>query len=114
MIKFNYHRKLLAYGRGVQVPFGDSRRMAEMINRLLENEASLTRMKQRAYEYGRAMTRPRIGRLYWDVLRARKAFKFTSARPRLSLRKSLRAVDDSRKAPAKVLPRANYLKASCF
>jgi glycosyltransferase involved in cell wall biosynthesis len=77
--------ELLADRRGMLVPFGDAQRIAEVINELLGDESSLNRMKQRAYEYGRAITWPKIGRLYGEILTAKKPFLCSSVRPQLSL-----------------------------
>ena len=105
--------ELLADGRGVIVPFGDSQRIAEEINKLLGDDSLLHCIMQRAYDYGRAITWPKIGRLYRDILTVRKPLLCTSVRPRLTLRTSAEAVDNSLKAPAKA-KKGSYLKASCF
>ncbi len=76
--------ELLADGRGVLVPFGDPPRMAEAINRLLGDERALHRMARSAYDYGRAMTWPKVGRAYWDIFKASRPFLHTSIRPRRS------------------------------
>ena len=106
--------ELLAERRGVIVPFGDAQRMAEVINKLLGDEISLNRMKQRAYEYGRAITWPKIGRLYRDILTAGKPFSCASVRPRPSLKALTEAVDGSLQVPANVINKADYIEASCI
>lgn len=106
--------ELLADGRGTLVPFGDTQRMVEIINELLSDESSLHRMMQRAYEYGRAITWPKVGRAYWDILRARRPFLHTSVRPQLSIQLSTEAVDDSLQTPANASAKANSLAAACL
>jgi glycosyltransferase involved in cell wall biosynthesis len=76
--------ELLAGGRGVLVPFNDAPRMADAINALLADEQSLHRMAQSAYEYGRAMTWPKVGRAYWDLFTASRPFLHTSVRTQWS------------------------------
>ena len=56
--------ELLARGRGCLVPFGDSQRMALEITRLLGNSRYLQAMQDRAYEYGRSFTWPKVGLAY--------------------------------------------------
>jgi len=60
--------ELLADGRGRLVGFGDSEQTASAITELLSDDSVLYRMQSRAYEYGRAMTWPTVGRAYWDLL----------------------------------------------
>jgi glycosyltransferase involved in cell wall biosynthesis len=106
--------ELLVDGRGVIVPFGDSQRIAEEINKLLGDDSLLHCIMQQAYDYGRAMTWPRIGQSYRDILMVHKPLLCTSVRPQLTLRTSAESVDNSLKAPANAIKTASYLKASCF
>lgn len=106
--------ELLSNGRGVLVPFGDAQRMAEVINKLLSDKSSLHRMMQRAYEYGRAITWPKVGRAYWDIFRARRPFLHTSVHPQLSTQVSTESVDDSLQKPANASENANSLEAACL
>ena len=64
--------ELLADGRGVLVPFNDSKKMAEEINHLLSDEQLLKNIMQRAYDYGRAITWSNIGMMYWEIFNAAK------------------------------------------
>lgn len=106
--------ELSADGRGVLVPFGDAQRIAEEINKLLGNDSLIHCIKQRAYDYGRAMTWPRIGRLYRVILTVHKPLLCTSVRPQLTLRTSAKAVVNSLKASVNAIKRTSYLKVSCF
>jgi glycosyltransferase involved in cell wall biosynthesis len=59
--------ELLAQGRGVLVEFENSEQMASEIIKLLDDEVLLNRIQLKAYQYGRAMTWPRIGEAYWNI-----------------------------------------------
>jgi glycosyltransferase involved in cell wall biosynthesis len=59
--------ELLSQGRGVLVEFNNSEQMASEIIKLLDDEVLLNRIQLRAYQYGRAMTWPRVGETYWDL-----------------------------------------------
>ncbi len=61
-------QELLAEGRGKLVRFGDSEHIARSIVKILSNNSLFSRMKRRAYEYGRSMTWPKIGQAYWKLL----------------------------------------------
>jgi glycosyltransferase involved in cell wall biosynthesis len=102
--------ELLVKGRGVLVPFGDTQRIAKVISGLFSDESSLRGMMQRAYEYGRSMTWPKVGRSYREILRARRPFLQTSVRPRLSVQISKGAVDGSLRKLADALENTNSLK----
>jgi glycosyltransferase involved in cell wall biosynthesis len=60
--------ELLAQGRGVLVEFNNSEQMASEIIKLLDDEVLLNRIQLKAYQYGRAVTWPRIGETYWSLL----------------------------------------------
>lgn len=59
--------ELLAHGRGVLVDFNNSEQMASEIIKLLNDEVMLNRMQLKAYQYGRAITWPTIGEIYWNL-----------------------------------------------
>lgn len=56
--------ELLAEARGRLVDFGSNDSLAVALNDLVENEAERHQMRKRAYEYGREMTWPEVGRAY--------------------------------------------------
>jgi len=62
-----YAEELLADGRGCLVGFGDAKQLAMTLNRLIENEPERHRMRKRAYEYGRQMIWPEVGRCYLEL-----------------------------------------------
>ena len=106
--------ELLANGRGVLVPFGDAKRMAEIINKLLSDESSLYRMRQRAYNYGRVMTWSKVGQAYWNIFRTRRSFLHTSTNPRLSMQVSTESIDDSTQTLANAIESTDSLEAACL
>ncbi len=61
-------QELLASGRGKLVRFDDSQHIAQSIVELLNDSSLFSRMKRRAYEYGRSMTWPKIGQVYWKLM----------------------------------------------
>ena len=59
--------ELLADGRGVLVPFGDSKALGDEISDLLTNDARRDALRRRAYEDSRSMTWERTARRYLAV-----------------------------------------------
>lgn len=57
-------KELLANGRGVIVPFDDPDSIAEVVIRLLENDAERHAMRKRAYLHSRETTWPKTARAY--------------------------------------------------
>lgn len=68
-------REVLDEGRGILVPFRDADAIGRAVSRLLAEPELKTRLERRAYEYGKEMAWPAIGRralaLMRDVLDAR-------------------------------------------
>jgi glycosyltransferase involved in cell wall biosynthesis len=62
--------ELLANDRGLLLPFGDWHELGSGIAALLVDGLHLAAMQQRAYNYGREMVWPKVGRSYWDLLQA--------------------------------------------
>ena len=61
---YHYAKELLAEGRGLLVPFRDSKAIAAKILYLLENEAERNAIRKRAYLYGRNMIWPVVAEAY--------------------------------------------------
>jgi hypothetical protein len=63
---YRYAKELLADGRGMLVPFRDSKAIAESILFLLDNEAERNAMRKKAYLYGRNMIWPAVAQSYQE------------------------------------------------
>ncbi len=63
--------ELLADGRGIIVPSGDHKKMADEINRILKDESVFYSLRRRAYDYGRSRTWPKIGQAYHKIFNAK-------------------------------------------
>ena len=61
-----YAEEMLAYGRGVLVPFRDPVALADQVINLLDNEAKRHAMRKRAYVFGREMIWPQVARRYME------------------------------------------------
>jgi glycosyltransferase involved in cell wall biosynthesis len=66
-------RELLADGRGVLVPFGDSKAIGEAIASLLTDDARREAMRRRAYASSRSMTWARTAERYVSVFDSARA-----------------------------------------
>jgi polysaccharide biosynthesis protein PslF len=71
-----YAAEMLADGRGLLVPFGDSDAMARAAVRLLTDAELRTETRRRAYRHVRPMFWPAVGRRYLEL------FEQTAVRPR--------------------------------
>ncbi len=60
-------KELLADGRGVLVPFDNSKKIAEEIIKLLKNGLILHQIQTKAYLYGKTMTWLKVGKAYWKL-----------------------------------------------
>lgn len=60
-------QELLADGRGVLVPFGDSESLTKVIKRLIENEVERHSMRKNAYLLGREMTWNKVAQQYRNL-----------------------------------------------
>ncbi len=57
-------QELLAERRGKLVHFGDSGEIADAVTKILSDEEYASQMRERAYQYGRSITWPKIARKY--------------------------------------------------
>jgi len=64
---YSYAKEVLAKGRGVLVPFRDSKAIAKAVVRLYENKDRRILMQKRAYEYGRFMTWSAVALQHLDL-----------------------------------------------
>ena len=81
-----YAEELLAEGRGVLVPFGDSGAMAGAFDRLLSDPVKREEVRRRAYAYGRTMTWAQVAKRYLaSVRRAQDSGQPVSVSSRLLL-----------------------------
>ncbi|MHC4259370.1 MAG: glycosyltransferase family 4 protein [Planctomycetota bacterium] len=78
-------QELLAKGRGKLVRFGDSKHTAGAIAEILTNNSFSSRMRRLAYDYGRSMTWPEVGRSYWELFSTQVPSAPVTFRPRLDL-----------------------------
>jgi glycosyltransferase involved in cell wall biosynthesis len=64
--------ELLASGRGELVQFNDHNRLAQSIVGLIENDTLFYSLRRKAYDYGRNMTWPVVGKSYWKMFSAKR------------------------------------------
>jgi len=62
--EYLYARELLAQGRGITVPFRDSRALAGAINFVLDDPKLRRSIEAKTYRFGRRMTWPRVAEEY--------------------------------------------------
>ncbi|MHC5061604.1 MAG: glycosyltransferase family 4 protein, partial [Planctomycetota bacterium] len=63
---------LLADGRGKLVKFNDHEALAEGIIEIDENESLFYSLRRKAYDHGRKMTWPLVGKAYWKMFTAKR------------------------------------------
>lgn len=64
-----YSKEVLAHGRGVLVPFKDSRAIANAVIDLTDNPDKKDTMEKKAYQYGRLMTWPNVASQYLELFK---------------------------------------------
>jgi glycosyltransferase involved in cell wall biosynthesis len=99
--------ELLAEGRGVLVPFGDSAALSREISDLLTDDARRQALRTRAYADSRSMTWERTAERYWGI------FDAVPRAPHLTL---IAQRDEPPLAPEELLPpdmRLGYFLSMC-
>lgn len=74
---YRYAKELLAEGRGVLVPFRDSKAISDQVLFLLEDEAERNTIRKRAYLYGRDMIWPAVVKRYQESFERARRQHFT-------------------------------------
>lgn len=74
---YRYAKELLADGRGILVPFRDSKAIADSMLYLLDNEAERNAMRKKAYMYGRNMIWPAVAKSYKESFDQARQQHFT-------------------------------------
>jgi glycosyltransferase involved in cell wall biosynthesis len=74
---YRYAKELLDEGRGILVPFRDSKAISEKILYLLDNEAEADAIRKRAYLYGRNMIWPVVAEHYYESFNRARRQHFT-------------------------------------
>jgi len=74
---YRYAKELLDEGRGVLVPFRDSKAISEQVLFLLEDESERNAMRKRAYLYGRNMIWPAVVERYQESFEYARRQHFT-------------------------------------
>ncbi|MEI6139978.1 MAG: glycosyltransferase [Mariniphaga sp.] len=67
--------ELLADGRGCLFDFGNFKQLAEVVNQLLDKKDLMVQLQQKAYDYGKTITWPKIGKAYLDLFNLTLSFK---------------------------------------
>jgi len=87
---YYYAQELLADGRGVLADFRDSESLASAVTGLLEDPGRLRGMREKAYEFGRSMTWPKVAgeyvKLFRTVIAGRELAPATAHRQPMSFR----------------------------
>ena len=94
--------ELLAEGRGKLVHFGDPEDMARAILEIVGDKQVFSAMKRRAYEYGRSIVWPKIGRSYGRLFDAAVSAVPMSLRQVSDMKEWKMAIDSMKSADGSV------------
>jgi len=83
---FWHARELLADGRGVLVPFGDSEAIARATTKLLGNDVERHAMRKNAYLLGRKMTWNKVARQYGSLFEEARQKRPAAMQKNISMR----------------------------
>jgi len=81
--------ELLANGRGRLVRFNEPKHLAEAIIEIIENESTFYAMRRKAYDYGRDMTWPMIGKKYWKIFASKRPSARVSTKALASIEEAI-------------------------
>ena len=81
-----YAKELLGNGRGLLVPFGDSKAIADGVNRLLADPSLMTSMRKHAWKTGREMIWPVVAHRYMESFERARASLSTPPRKAFAVR----------------------------
>ncbi len=79
-------QELLADGKGILVPFGDSISITKAITRLIQNQVELNTMRKNAYLLGREMTWNRVAQQYGNLFAEARQKRSAVMRKKISMR----------------------------
>ena len=79
-------QELLADGRGILVPFGDSDSITKAITRLIQNEVERHTMRKNAYLLGREMTWNKVAQQYSDLFAEARQKRSAVMRKKIPMR----------------------------
>jgi glycosyltransferase involved in cell wall biosynthesis len=85
--------ELLADGRGILVPFGDSEKIAEEIIKILNDDTLFYSLRGQAYDYGRSRTWAKIGQAYWKLFSATREPVRIPVKPTLSAAETISNIE---------------------
>jgi glycosyltransferase involved in cell wall biosynthesis len=80
--------ELLSQKRGKIVPFNDPKRLSESIIELIKDDSQFYSLRRKAYDYGRKITWPTIGKRYWKMLTSKE----------LSFRPTVKSIEPAEEA----------------
>ncbi|MGM0551639.1 MAG: glycosyltransferase family 4 protein [Bacteroidota bacterium] len=80
--------ELLAEGRGRLFPFNDSEKLAEILLELFDKPQVLKDLRTKAYEYGKTLTWPKLGKRYVNTVR-----EILSSEPLITKKKKEGSID---------------------
>lgn len=95
--------ELLADGRGKLVRFNDPAHLAESVISIIENESDFYSYRRKAYDYGRNITWPMIGKKYWKIFSSKRL-------PRRLAAKSHSFIEDAKSMLEVPEPPLDHLK----
>jgi glycosyltransferase involved in cell wall biosynthesis len=79
-------QELLADGKGILVPFGDSDSITKAITRLIQNEVERHTMRKNAYLLGREMTWSKVAQQYGDLFAEARQKRSAAMRKKIPMR----------------------------